>query len=174
MPAAALSLLPLGSTALLAPWSCPRVLSCRAATRQFPAMPALMVRETVNFRRVPCGSNRVFLTDSLQLSHNSGQYPGDGTTLIPLAGRGNDSAQPFITVSADGALRGVVIWHVEQVGRRIPVPYPFAVALVVGCGGRKVGARPPTCCARCINARPSHTFSCHDRATMPQSPMWKS
>lgn len=61
----------------------------------------------------------------------SGQYPGDGTTLVPLAGRGNASAPPFVTISANGALRGVVIWHAEQVSHHVPVPYPFAVALVV-------------------------------------------
>eukprot|EP00730_Choanoeca_flexa_P020357 TRINITY_DN9947_c0_g1_i3.p1 TRINITY_DN9947_c0_g1~~TRINITY_DN9947_c0_g1_i3.p1 ORF type:complete len:472 (+),score=92.94 TRINITY_DN9947_c0_g1_i3:26-1417(+) len=58
------------------------------------------------------------------------QYPGDGTTLMPLANRGNASAPPFIVVNPDASLKGVVIWHVEQLRAGYPTPYPFAVSLI--------------------------------------------
>ncbi|EGD73188.1 hypothetical protein PTSG_12225 [Salpingoeca rosetta] len=59
-----------------------------------------------------------------------GDYPNDGSVLMPLANRGNDSADPFITVQHDATLHGFVVYHVEQTPNAMPVPYPFAIALV--------------------------------------------
>ena len=77
-----------------------------------------------------------------------GDYPTDGSVLMPMASRGNDSASPFITIKEDGAMHGFVVFHVEQRPDAMPVPYPFAIALVVslrtfarGRGGRGRGER---------------------------------
>jgi hypothetical protein len=51
---------------------------------------------------------------------HAGNYPADGSILMPLSGRGNASATPFIQVLSDAALKGVVIWHVEQAS---PIPW---------------------------------------------------
>eukprot|EP00055_Hartaetosiga_balthica_P006637 m.21294 g.21294 ORF g.21294 m.21294 type:complete len:478 (-) comp5337_c0_seq1:33-1466(-) len=58
-----------------------------------------------------------------------GDYPNDGTVLMPTANRGNDTADPFITVNEDGGLHGVVIFHIDQLPNQAPVPYPYAVFL---------------------------------------------
>lgn len=62
----------------------------------------------------------------------SGDLPTDGTVLKPRAGRGNASATPFITVQRDGSIRGMVIYHPDQLPKGVPAPYPYSVALTVG------------------------------------------
>jgi len=57
-------------------------------------------------------------------------FPNDGSVLMPTGGRGNESATPFITVLADGAVRGFCVWHVEQESTALPVAYPWALSLV--------------------------------------------
>jgi hypothetical protein len=48
-------------------------------------------------------------------STRAGDFPNDGSVLMPQGGRGNESAPPFITVNHDAAVRGFVIFHVDQV-----------------------------------------------------------
>lgn len=49
---------------------------------------------------------------------------------MPLAGRGNASDTPFITVQSNGAIAGFVIYHIGQDPVGEVVPYPFAVSMV--------------------------------------------
>jgi len=55
--------------------------------------------------------------------------PEDGTILMPYAGAGSATGNPFITVNADSTLRGVVIFYPQQVAKGIPVPYPYAISM---------------------------------------------
>jgi hypothetical protein len=54
-----------------------------------------------------------------ELIFGTGQYPTDGTVLMPLGNRGNQSAPPFIVINPDASLKGVVVWHVEQVSHNL-------------------------------------------------------
>jgi hypothetical protein len=54
-----------------------------------------------------------------QMMHFLGNYPTDGTVLMPLGNRGNQSAPPFIVINPDASLKGVVVWHVEQVSHNL-------------------------------------------------------
>lgn len=67
-------------------------------------------------------------------AHNAGQgaggvQPVTGTVLMPTAGRGNESATPFLTLSDNSAVTGVVFFYPEQVQDAAPQPYPWTVAL---------------------------------------------
>jgi len=68
-------------------------------------------------------------------SHDTrnGQPINDGTVLVPTGGRGIpcdlDCTSAFITVAANGLLRGLVILYDEQERVQTPVPYPWAVFL---------------------------------------------
>eukprot|EP00050_Salpingoeca_kvevrii_P014100 m.32637 g.32637 ORF g.32637 m.32637 type:complete len:334 (-) comp5558_c0_seq2:3218-4219(-) len=56
--------------------------------------------------------------------------PSDGSVLMPTAGRGNDSATPFITINADAAMAGFVVYYPEQTHNTYPVPYPYSVSMI--------------------------------------------
>ena len=135
---------------------CLTASNCRAPTCLCPRT-ASAVRCV--FQR---GSFFSFLTRLSTTPHNhspspAGDYPIDGTTLMPLGGRGNASAAPFITLQHNGAVRGLVIYHPEQLPDRVPVPYPFAIALVVRQSSRHVPCVVPPRPLCCHVSRP-HTL----------------
>jgi hypothetical protein len=56
--------------------------------------------------------------------------PGDdGTTLLITGNRGNENADPCITLNTNSTLRGVVMYWPAQDPDKIPDPYPWAVAM---------------------------------------------
>ena len=65
-------------------------------------------------------------------SHNVGQgglAPSDGSVLMPRGGAGNESATPFITMTVDCTLRGVVIYYPNVNPNAVPVPYPWTISM---------------------------------------------
>ncbi|MDR2680944.1 MAG: glycoside hydrolase family 55 protein [Tannerella sp.] len=56
--------------------------------------------------------------------------PGDdGTTLLITGNRGNENADPCITLNTNSTLRGVVMYWPSQDPEKIPDAYPWAVAM---------------------------------------------
>ena len=56
--------------------------------------------------------------------------PGvNGTTLLAVEGAGSEEGPPFILVSGNATLKGVVIFYPEQKPDAIPTPYPWTIAL---------------------------------------------
>ena len=53
----------------------------------------------------------------------------DGTVLEPTQGRGSTVGAPFVTLQENAAIRGLVIYHVEQEHTAWPVPYPWTIQL---------------------------------------------
>ena len=60
---------------------------------------------------------------------NRGPTPGDGSTLLPRAGRGNDTGPNFIYIPTDSTIRGFTIWYPEQLNSEAPQPYPYTVLM---------------------------------------------
>ena len=62
-------------------------------------------------------------------AHTQKSSPFDytGTQLQILAGHGNESADPAITLAVDATLRGMMIRYPLQSFDKEPVPYPFTV-----------------------------------------------
>ena len=58
----------------------------------------------------------------------------DGTILMPTEGKGQDetsSVPAFITVNANSALQGLVIYHPEQACEQdVPAAYPYVISMV--------------------------------------------
>ncbi len=56
--------------------------------------------------------------------------PGDcGAVLMPTADKGTEDGEPFLTLSTNAVLKGVLIWYPEQTDEREPYPYPWTVAM---------------------------------------------
>ncbi|MBI5387005.1 MAG: hypothetical protein HZA90_20215 [Verrucomicrobia bacterium] len=53
----------------------------------------------------------------------------DGTTFLVTENAGQEDGAPFITLTHNSTLRGVVIYYPEQKTDDVPVPYPWAVAM---------------------------------------------
>jgi hypothetical protein len=53
----------------------------------------------------------------------------DGTTFLVTESRGNESGPPFITLTHNSTLKGVVLYYPEQNADDEPVPYPYAIAM---------------------------------------------
>lgn len=68
-------------------------------------------------------------------SHTGVRFPGgskpgdDGTTFLVTGNRGNESAEPFITLNTNSTLKGVVMFWPDQQPNEIPAAYPWAVAM---------------------------------------------
>lgn len=57
----------------------------------------------------------------------NGRFPGQGSVLMPRAGRGNDSATPFVTMADNSQVKGFVFYYPDQVPDAAPVPYPWTI-----------------------------------------------
>ncbi len=56
--------------------------------------------------------------------------PGDdGTTLLATAGKGQERGDPFLGLTTNSTVKGLVIYYPEQDPNATPVPYPWAIAL---------------------------------------------
>jgi hypothetical protein len=53
----------------------------------------------------------------------------DGTTFLVTESRGSEDGPPFITLTHNSTLKGVVLYYPEQNEADEPVPYPWAVAM---------------------------------------------
>ncbi len=53
----------------------------------------------------------------------------DGTTFLVTEGAGKEDGAPFIVLSTNSTLRGVVLYYPEQKADAAPKPYPWAIAL---------------------------------------------
>jgi hypothetical protein len=53
----------------------------------------------------------------------------DGTTFLVTESRGKEDGLPFITLSHNSTLKGVVIYYPEQNPADEPAPYPWAIAM---------------------------------------------
>lgn len=53
----------------------------------------------------------------------------DGTTLLVTEGRGSEDGPPFITLTHNSTLKGVVLYYPEQDPEEEPKPYPWAIAM---------------------------------------------
>jgi hypothetical protein len=68
-------------------------------------------------------------------AHNGIRDPGlpkpgdDGTTLLVKAGRGQEQGEPFLSLTTNSAVKGMVIDYPDQDPKGTPVPYPWAIAL---------------------------------------------
>ncbi len=83
--------------------------------------------------RVPMGVTLTGIWQSVP-SHagirDAGQpKPEYGTTLLAEAGEGSEDGPPFIELTTNATLRGVVIYYPKQDPTAVPRPYPYAVAL---------------------------------------------
>jgi len=78
-------------------------------------------------------------------SHGVGASPVplDGSVLMPIGGRGNESYTPFITLREDSVLKGFVIYYPEQLNDTVPTPYPWTVDLT--------GNNPAVLDVECLN-----------------------
>ena len=54
-----------------------------------------------------------------------------GSTLLPVGGRGDENGEPFITLAANSVLKGVTVFYRDQTPEKI-VPYPWCIR---GAGG---------------------------------------
>ncbi|MBN1490230.1 MAG: hypothetical protein JXA69_09950 [Phycisphaerae bacterium] len=55
--------------------------------------------------------------------------PTYGTTLLAVAGAGSETGEPFIELTTNATLRGMVIHYPEQRPDATPTPYPYAIAM---------------------------------------------
>ena len=53
----------------------------------------------------------------------------DGTTFLVTENRGKEEGEPFVTLSHNSTLKGVVIFYPEQDPASEPQPYPWTIAL---------------------------------------------
>jgi hypothetical protein len=53
----------------------------------------------------------------------------DGTTLLVTEGAGKEEGAPFLTLTHNSTLRGVVIYYPNQKVDDVPQPYPWAIAM---------------------------------------------
>ena len=53
----------------------------------------------------------------------------DGTTFLVTEGRGQEEAQPFITLTHNSTLKGVVVYYPDQKPDEEPAAYPWTVAM---------------------------------------------
>jgi hypothetical protein len=53
----------------------------------------------------------------------------DGTTFLVTEGRGYEDGPPFITLTHNSTLKGVVLYYPEQNPEDEPKPYPWAIAM---------------------------------------------
>ena len=56
-----------------------------------------------------------------------GSRPDDGSILIPLAGRGSENDDAFISLQQNSHLSGFCIWYAEQEMVQTPVAYPWTI-----------------------------------------------
>jgi hypothetical protein len=52
-----------------------------------------------------------------------------GTTFLVTGNAGTEEAPPFITLNHNSTLRGVVLYHPNQISDDVPIPYPWAIAM---------------------------------------------
>ncbi|MCY3023218.1 MAG: glycosyl hydrolase family 28-related protein [Planctomycetota bacterium] len=56
--------------------------------------------------------------------------PGDdGTTLLVTAGRGQETGEPFLSLTTNSTVKGLVIYYPDQDPKATPVAYPWAIAM---------------------------------------------
>jgi len=55
--------------------------------------------------------------------------PEYGTTLLAVADEGNENGPPFIHLTTNSTLKGVVIYYPNQNPNEVPQPYPYAIAM---------------------------------------------
>lgn len=56
--------------------------------------------------------------------------PGDdGTTLLVTAGKGQETGEPFLSLTTNSTVKGLVIYYPDQDPKATPLPYPWAIAL---------------------------------------------
>ena len=56
--------------------------------------------------------------------------PGDdGTTLLVTAGKGQETGKPFLSLTTNSTVKGLVIYYPEQDPNATPVAYPWAIAM---------------------------------------------
>jgi len=56
--------------------------------------------------------------------------PGDdGTTLLVTAGKGRETGEPFLSLTTNSTVKGLVVYYPEQDPAATPVPYPWTLAL---------------------------------------------
>jgi hypothetical protein len=53
----------------------------------------------------------------------------DGTTFLVTEGAGSETGTPFIALSTNSTLKGVVIYYPRQKPDEVPSPYPWAIAM---------------------------------------------
>ena len=53
----------------------------------------------------------------------------DGTTFLITENAGKEEADPFITLTNNSTLRGVVLYYPDQKADDVPTPYPYAIAM---------------------------------------------
>jgi hypothetical protein len=53
----------------------------------------------------------------------------DGTTFLITEGAGQEEGEPFITLTHNSTLKGVVLYYPKQNPDAVPTPYPWAIAL---------------------------------------------
>ena len=78
--------------------------------------------------------------------------PNRGSILLVRGGRGNAGGAPFMTLTENCAVRGLVFYYPENVRGQAPAAYPYAIALtgnnpaveVSGCAVEEAGAPPPS------------------------------
>lgn len=57
----------------------------------------------------------------------SGRNRDDGSVLLAVAGAGDTSGAPFITMNTSSTLRGITVFYPEQEMKNPPVPYPWTI-----------------------------------------------
>lgn len=62
---------------------------------------------------------------------DKGQQPRPeyGTTLLAVADEGNEDGPPFIELTTNATLQGVVIYYPRQAADQTPKPYPYTIAM---------------------------------------------
>ncbi|HEX3856763.1 MAG TPA: glycosyl hydrolase family 28-related protein [Verrucomicrobiae bacterium] len=64
------------------------------------------------------------------LRNNGAPKPtDDGTTFLVMENSGNEDGAPFIKLSTDSTLKGVVIFYPNQIRDNVPNPYPYAIVM---------------------------------------------
>jgi hypothetical protein len=64
------------------------------------------------------------------LRNNGAPKPtDDGTTFLVTENSGNEDGAPFIKLSTDSTLKGVVIFYPNQIRDNVPNPYPYAIVM---------------------------------------------